>query len=173
MMFATASSNGSFTLVDASNGETRNLSFEDYEQLMLMQAPAIEETADQLQAECVDLATSLFRDTKMHPVKLDGAPIDPVDGGSPGMQYYTYINGHTLSTTDDKRTYTSYTYIDCVEMQEQMVINENDKIMAILINTFDYAGIRTSAPTHESWQRDLYHMRNVLKEAVRLCVESV
>ena len=62
-------------------------------------------------------------------------------------------------------TYTSYTYINCVEMQEQMVI-QDDAITAILINTFDYAGIRTSAPGHESWHRDLYHMREILMEAV-------
>ena len=50
-----------------------------------------------------------------------------------------YANGHTLSVDDNKRTYTSYTYIDSVEMQEQ-VVTQNDAITAILINTFDYAG---------------------------------
>ncbi len=40
-------------------------------------------------------------------------------------------------------------------MQEQVVIQDN-AITAVLINTFDYAGIRTSAPGHASWLRDLY-----------------
>ena len=52
-------------------------------------------------------------------------------------------------------------------MKEQMVI-QDDSITAVLINTFDYAGIRTSAPGHESWHRDLYHMREILMEAVGL-----
>lgn len=37
-------------------------------------------------------------------------------------------------------------YITCVEMEEQMVIDDG-KIVVILINTFDFAGIRTSGPT--------------------------
>jgi hypothetical protein len=117
-----------------------------------------------LETECIALVTSLFQETNVHPLKLDGQEVDLVEGGSPGIEYLHYINGHTLSVENDKRTYTSYTYINCVEMQEQLVI-QDDAVRAILINTFDYAGIRTSAPSHDSWRRDLYHMCEVLEEA--------
>ena len=52
------------------------------------------------------------------------------------------------------------------------MIIDDGKITAILINTFDYAGIRTSSPTHESWTRDLFHMRELLQEAVERWVPA-
>ena len=94
----------------------------------------------------------------IHPIKLDGREIDPIEGTSLGIEFFHYVNGHTLSVDEDKRTYTSYTYITSVEMQEQVVI-QNDAITAILINTFAYAGIRTSAPGHASWLRDCRRCR--------------
>ena len=141
------------------------MSFADYEQILQNQAPPIEETPEALEAECIALVTSLFQTKHVHPIKLDNKEIDPIEGASPGIEHFHFINGHTLTVGEDKRTYTSYTYINCVEMQEQMIIQDH-VITAVLINTFDYAGIRTSAPGHDSWHRDLYHMREVLMEAV-------
>lgn len=167
-MFATACSNGSFAMVDATTGQSHAISFAEFDQLLLDQAPPIEETPEALEAECVALVTSLFQTKNVHPIKLDDKEIDPIEGASPGIDFFHFINGHTRAVAGSKQTYTSYTYINCVEMQEQMVI-ENDAITAILINTFDYAGIRTSAPGHASWHRNLYHMREVLMEAVDRC----
>lgn len=167
-MFATASSDGTFEMVDATTGRSTPMSFADFDQLLQSQAHPIEEAPEVLEAECIALVTSLFQTKNVHPIKLDGKEIEPIEGASAGIEYFHFINGHTLSVVEDKRTYTSYTYINCVEMQEQLVI-QDDTITAALINTFDYAGIRTSAPGHESWQRDLYHMREVLMEAVERC----
>lgn len=125
-----------------------------------------------LEAECIALVTSLFRDKNVHPIKLYGKEIFPTIGTS--SEYIEYYHnkdndkhnitsmwpfpipcGHTLSVTDDEQIYTSYTYINCVEMQEQKII-QNDMITAILINTFNYTGIRRSVPGHDSWQNDLW-----------------
>ena len=167
-MFATASSNGTFGMTDATTGQTIPMSFADFEQLLKSQAPPIKEAPEVLEAECIALVTSLFQTKNVHPIRLDEKEIDPIEGAFPGIEYFHFINGYALTVDEGKRTCTSYTYIHCVEMQEQLVI-QNDAITAILINTFDYAGIRTSAPGHESWHGDLYHMREVLMEAVERC----
>ena len=164
-MFATASSDGTFAMVDAITGQFHPMSFADFDKVLLNQAHPIEEAPEVLEAECIALVTSLFQTKNVHPIKLDDKEIDPIEGASPGIDFFHFINGHTLTVAGNKRTYTSYTYMNCVEMQEQLVI-QDDTITAVLINTFDYAGIRTSAPGHESWQRDLYHMREILMEAV-------
>ena len=152
-------------MLDPTTGHSTPMSFADFDQHLHGQAPPIEETPEALEAECIALVTSLFQAKSVYPIKLDGREINPTEGASAGIDYFHYVNGHTLSVDDDKRTYTSYTYINCVEMQEQVVIQDN-AITAVLINTFDYAGIRTSAPGHASWLRDLYHMREVLMEAI-------
>ena len=56
--------------------------------------------------------TSLFQTKNVHPIKLDDQEIDPIEGSSPGIEYFHFINGHTLSVGEDKCTYTSYTYIN-------------------------------------------------------------
>ena len=170
-MFATASSDGAYSVVDIDTGRVKPLTRDAFDELLRAQAPKIEETPEQLHDECLALVTSLFQTSNVHPLKLDGNPIEPVEGGSPGMEYFHYINGHTLQTNGTRRTYTSYTYITCVEMEEQMVIDDG-KIVVILINTFDFAGIRTSGPNHESWTQDLYHMRELLTGAVARWVED-
>jgi|MDTE01.1.fsa_nt_gb hypothetical protein len=167
-MLATASSDGTFAMFDPTTGQSYSLSFAEFDQLLLEQAPLpIIETPEALEAECIALVTSLFQTKNVHPIKLDDKEIVPIEGASPGIEFFSFQNGHTLAVAENKRTYTSYTYITCVEMKEQMVI-QDDSITAVLINTFDYAGIRTSAPGHESWHRDLYHMREILMEAVGL-----
>lgn len=165
-MIDTVSSNGTFGVTDATTGRT--MSRPDFEQILRSMTRPIEETQEVLEAECIALVTSLFQTKDVHPIKLDGKEINPIIGASPGIEYFHYIKGHTLTLTEGRRTYTSYTYINCVEMQEQMVI-QDDAITAILINTFNYAGIRTSAPGHESWHSDLYDMREMLMEAVEQC----
>ena len=152
--------------VDATTGQSHAMSFAEFDQFLNEEAP------EALEAECVALVTSLFRTKKVHPIKLDGKEIDfkeidSIEDASRGIDFFRWYS-HTLVIAGSKRIYTSYTYINCVEMQEQMVM-EDDVITAILINTFDYAGIRTSAPGHASWHRDLYHMREILMEAVDRC----
>ena len=95
---------------------------------------------------------------------LDGREIEPVSGNARGETYMHYVNGHVLET-EGKRSYTCYTYIDSVEMEEQMIVDDG-KITAILINTFAYSGIQTSAPEHASWQSNLLHMRDLLAASV-------
>lgn len=163
-MFATASSDGSFRLVNALSGAERDITRDEYEAIIFAERPVVTETADDLEAECVEHLHTLFADVSTHPVRLDGEPIEPVDGGSPGMSFTTYANGHTLVTDGDTTTYTVYTYLRAVEMEEQMVFRHG-RVAAILINTFDYVGIRTSAPEHATWTADLLHMRNVLRDA--------
>ena len=163
-MFATATSDGSFRLVNVFSGVERDITREEYETIIFAECPVITEPAEDLEAECVRHLDTLFAHVSAHPVRLDGVAIEPVDGGSPGMSYTSYSNGHTLTTDGDTKTYTVYTYVRAVEMEEQMVFRQG-RIAAILINTFDYAGIRTSAPEHASWKADLVHMRNVLRDA--------
>ena len=136
----------------------------EVQQLLINQAPP-SEAPKALEAECVALVTSLFRTKNVHTIKLDGKEIDPIEGSYPGIDFSDLINGHTLVVAGTKRTYTSYTYFNCVELQEQIVI-QDEAITAILINTFDYDGIRTSTPGHASWHRDLYYMRDNLMEDV-------
>ena len=107
-MYATASADGSFRLVDVTNGHARTMTHEEFDALMHAQAPQIEETPDALHDECLALLTSaLFHNTNVHPLKLDGKEIPPVRGGSPGLEHLHYIDGHTLETNGTKRTYTS------------------------------------------------------------------
>ena len=80
------------------------MSLEDYEQLLLRQAAPIQETPDALEAECIALVRSLFQTKNVHPIKLDDQEIDPIEGSSPGIEYFHFINGHTLSVGEDNFT---------------------------------------------------------------------
>ena len=79
-MFAVASSDGTFALVQHSSGQQTTLTFEEFDNLMLSQAGQIEESIEALETECIALVTSLFQETNVHPLKLDGQEVDLVEG---------------------------------------------------------------------------------------------
>ena len=163
-MYLTASSDGTFGIC-GSDGNVRSLSKEEFEAFMNYGRPEITETVEELAAECLTLLDTLFKDKTAHPVLLDGREIEPVSGNAPGETYNHYVNGHVLETQGKRQSYTCYTYLDRVEMEEQMIVDDGI-ITAVLINTFAYSGIQTSAPDHASWQSNLLHMRDLLAASV-------
>ena len=163
-MYATASSDGTFTMVTP-DGNVFSLSKEQFEAFINYDRPNVTETPEELASECLKLLDTLFKDKTSHPVLLDGKEIEPIPGNVSGETFMHYVNGHVLEVEGSRRSYTCYTYIDSVEMEEQMIVDDG-KITAILINTFAYSGIQTSAPEHASWQSSLLHMRDLLAASV-------
>jgi len=137
---------------------------------MQSQAPPIQEAPEVLEAECIALVTSLFQTKNVHPIKLDGKEIEPIKARLPGLSTVLSFHQrpHALHCRGQAHLHVLHLHRLRGDAEEQLVI-QDDTITAVLINTFDYAGIRTSAPGHESWRSDLYHMREVLMEAVERC----
>ncbi len=99
-MFLTASSDGTFAILDPTTGQSTPMSFlQTLISICIVhgQAPPIEETPEALEAECIALVTSLFQTKTVYPIKLDGREINPIEGASAGIDYFHYVNGHTLS----------------------------------------------------------------------------
>ena len=61
MMFATASSDGAYSVVDIDTGRVKPLTRDAFDELLRAQAPEIEETPEQLHDECLPLVTFLFQ----------------------------------------------------------------------------------------------------------------
>ena len=72
----------------------------------------------------------LFQHKREHPVILDGNEIGTTIGYKHNGDYLHYINGHTLEVSASKCVYNSLTYIDVIEPQETVWIQ--DMIMSVV-----------------------------------------
>ena len=140
--------------------------------MMLQHCPKPKKSPQELEAEIIPLLDRLFAATDTHQVMLDGVEIGVEEGTHPNIEYFFYINGHTRRVDGDGTiTYTCLTYIEAIEMEEQVTIKDG-AIAYILVNTFDFAGVETSAPDSPDWHSKLAHIRDLLKASVKRWIDG-
>jgi len=171
MSILSFASDGNIALVH-SDGRTVSLTKDEADSMLLQSCPTPSESPGELEAEIITLLDRLFAETDTHQVMLDGVEIGVEEGSHADADYFHYINGHTRRLDGDGTiTYTCLTYINVIEMEEQLTIKDG-AISYILVNTFNYAGIQTSAPGSPDWHSKLAHIRDLLKASVTRWIDG-
>jgi hypothetical protein len=107
----------------------------------------------------------LFQHKRAHPVILDGNEIGTTTiGYKHDGDYFYYINGHTLEVSASKCVYKSLTYIDVIEPQETVWIQDMS-VVGIAIHNFIDTSERV-APDNPRFHGQLEHVRDMLEQAV-------
>ena len=105
-----------------------------------------------------------FQHKRAHPVILDGKEIGTTIGYKHNGDYFHYINGHTLDVSASKCVYKSLTYIDVIEPQETVWIQDMS-VVGIAIHNFIDTSERV-APDNPRFHGQLEHVRDMLEQAV-------
>ena len=106
----------------------------------------------------------LFQHKRAHPVILDGNEIGTTIGYKHNGDYFHYINGHTIEVSASKCMYKSLTYIDVIEPQETVWIQDMS-VVGIAIHNFIDTSERV-APDNPRFHGQLEHVRDMLEQAV-------
>ena len=161
----TLSSDGEYCLTDAT-GNTVPITKEQVNAIIHANARTIDASVvPVMEAEVAQHIQTLFAKQASHPLLLDGKEVNMTAGAKHG-EYSMYTNGHQLTQKSrNQSVYTSWTYIDQVELQERVVILD-EKPVQIIINTFGWDALEPVVPTDPRWAGQLQHIKEVLREAI-------
>ena len=150
--------------VMSADGTLTEMPFE--EAMKVLEAHRSKPTASilALEKDVIGMLFLLFQHKRVHPVALDGEEIGTTIGYKHNGDYFHYINGHTIEVPASKCVYNSLTYIDVIEPQETVWIQDMS-VAGIAIHNFIDTSERV-VPDNLRFHGQLAHVRDMLEQAV-------
>ena len=150
--------------VMSADGTLTEMPFEEAMKVLEAHRPKPAASILALEKDVIGMLFLLFQHKRAHPVILDGNEIGTTIGYKHNGDYFHYINGHTLEVSASKCVYNSLTYIDVIEPQETVWIQDMS-VVGIAIHNFIDTSERV-APDNPRFHGQLEHVRDMLEQAV-------
>lgn len=142
----------------------KEVTAEEVDDILSKSCKKVEHTIDELETKIFESLDQLFKDKKSHMLIVDEEEIEPRIGYRFDKDYFSYINGHTLS--DDNSIYRSITIEEKQLVVQEELLMKDRKIQQACINNFSLGFARSSPGEHEAFKNQLAHINQMLIQAV-------
>lgn len=149
--------------VDESN-KMKEVTAEEVDDILSKSCKKVEHSIDALETKIFESLDQLFKDKKSHKLIVDEEEIEPMIGYRFDKDYFSYINGHTLSA--DNSIYRSITIEENQLVVQEELLMKDRKIQQAGINNFSLGFARSSPGEHEAFKNQLAHINEMLIQAV-------